>query len=142
MGPRDQNRKVRNVVCGAEEPLLERIVVTAVSLANVLVTTQRVKIRDVRSQTEEYNLTANLDITRTEFDCKAIFTHFAHLVLPLCMWHTCALLCILIHCHLINRLVFLYITTLDTNDIWVVLVLRFQRPHTSRHSSVCLGTVS
>ena len=33
----------------------------AVRLANVLITTQRVKIRDGRSQAEEYRLAANLE---------------------------------------------------------------------------------
>ena len=43
MGPRNLNRKVRNHVCGTEDPLLRKdMVATAVRLANVLITTQRV----------------------------------------------------------------------------------------------------
>ena len=43
---------------------------TAVHLANVLITTQRVKIRDGRSQAKECHLAANVDITQQNLTLK------------------------------------------------------------------------
>ena len=71
MGPRDLNRKVHNHACGTDEPLLRKdMVATAVRLASILITTQRVKIRDGRSQAEEYDLAANLDISEQNLTLK------------------------------------------------------------------------
>ena len=42
----------------------------AVRLTNVLITTQREKIRDGRSQAEEYRLAANLDVTEQNLTVK------------------------------------------------------------------------
>ena len=67
MGPRDLNMKVRNHAC---EPLLRKdIVASAVRLS--MIATQRVKIRDGRSQAEEYDLAANLDISEQNLTLKA-----------------------------------------------------------------------
>jgi hypothetical protein len=70
IGPSNHNREVHNHVCGIEEPVPRKdMMATAVRLANVLITTQRVKIRDGRSQAEEY-LAANVDFTQQNLTLK------------------------------------------------------------------------